>query len=129
MFAFFPNMVTVVIFSVATNLTEAIYSAQYDIIRNRNMKESGYYDDISEHQTLVEMIMAVARVLAYGALVLVSLLKNYYAFYALLFVITFIFAMGSILVMLYEKRFAQPEQPSNTPPQTISTDPQSPQGQ
>lgn len=101
-FIFVPNIVTVIIYNFAVAICEAVIATFFDIIRNKNLKEAGLYEDIAEHQCIIESIFQIVRVVTFSLLILVSLLENYLLFKILFIVFIVINAIALFLMVKYE---------------------------
>ena len=82
---------------------EVIVTTHLDIVRNKNLKEAGFYDDIAEHQCVVETMFQISRIIGYGSLVLAALFRNTIILQVLLVVFVVIFASSQIILLKYEK--------------------------
>ncbi len=105
LFAIYPSIYTVIVYNLLMAVSKIIFSAIYDIYRNSTLKESGLYSEIAEHQTVVESLMTVTRVLSYAVLILVGLLKNLIVFKILLVVFSLSYSGVNFSLMLYERKF------------------------
>lgn len=105
LFVITSSYVTVIIFNLLMNMSKIIFSAIFDIYRNSTLKEAGLYSEISEHQTMVESLLSIARVLSFGIMILVGLLKNLVVFEILLVVFSLSYSGVNLCLMIYEKKF------------------------
>lgn len=105
-FAIIPNMFTLVIYHIFNSSVQIVLATSLDIIRNRNLKEAGFYADIAEHQCVTESIFQISRILSYGFLILISLLKDF-AIFQIVFVVFNIssFAILAIMMAKFEKKY------------------------
>lgn len=104
-FSIIPNVATLLVFNFTLAVCEVIVITVYDIHRNKNLKEAGLYDDIAEHQCIIEAILQIGRIIEFTLLIVMALIRNY-----VLFQISFVFFMvlytlTPILLMVYEKKF------------------------
>lgn len=102
-FVFVPNVVTLIIYNFAVVICEAVISTFFDVIRNKNLKEAGLYEDIAEHQCVVESIFQIVRIVTFLLLMFISLLKNYILFEILFVIFIVINAISLFLMVKYEK--------------------------
>ena len=75
-FAIVINSITLIILNAAINVLSIFYKYLYDLYRNSILKVSGLYGEISEHHTVVESLMNLARILTFLTLMLVGLFKS-----------------------------------------------------
>ena len=103
-FSIWPNIGTLLAFNLGLTVCDVIIVIVFDMYRNKHLKELGYYDDIAEHQCIVESIFQSVRVCCFLFLIVLGLIKNYILFQ--IFFVLFIagYALTSILLMLYEKK-------------------------
>ena len=79
-FAIIPNMVTLIVYHIVNTSVDIVVATSIDVVRNRNLKEAGFYNDIAEHQCVTESIYQFSRIFSYGLLILISLLHNFILF-------------------------------------------------
>jgi len=103
LFAAWPNIATLIIYHLCVNLTKPLGGMLIDIYRNKNLKEYGFYQDIAEHQCVVESILQFSRIASYGLLILFSLFKNYILLQIAFVVFACLFSIMNVLLMKYEK--------------------------
>ncbi len=105
-----PSMTTVIVYNVLMTVSYTVYDLYIDIYRNSNLKEAGLYDYITEHQTIVEMLLALSRIVSFGLMIIVSLIGNITLFY-IMFVVFSLLAYSALLIVLaiYERKYMQPE--------------------
>lgn len=106
-FSIFPNVTTLMIFNFGLTVCDVIVATIYDIYRNKNLKESGLYDDIAEHQCVIESIFQFVRIVTFLILIALGLIKSYVLFQVMFVVFITIYAVTPILLMLYEKKFCK----------------------
>lgn len=102
-FVFVPNVVTLIIYNFAVAICEAVIATFFDVIRNKNLKEAGLYEDIAEHQCVIESVLQTTRVVTFSLLILISFLKNYILFEILFIVFIVLNAVALFLMVKYEK--------------------------
>lgn len=104
LFVTMPSLATIIVFNFCTTVPGTIFKVQFDIIRNRDLKEAGLYQDISEHQAVIEFLLCFMRVLTYCLVVLLSFSNSKIVFNVMLVVFTVLYASNLIAIMLYENR-------------------------
>lgn len=104
LFVLLPNFITLIIYDVLFVLSEILASTVYDAIRNKHLKEYGFYQDIAEHQCIVETIFQIIRIATFGLLIIVSLLKEYLVFQIAFVVFAFLMSGMSIFLLIYERK-------------------------
>ncbi|MCQ2564269.1 MAG: MFS transporter [Clostridia bacterium] len=108
-YAIWPSIPTIIVYNVGMAISNIIIISYVEVYRNKNLKEAGYYKYIAEHQTVVETIFCVVRVITAGLLVLIGLAQNITLFYVMLAITTAIYAMTAVLLMVYEKKYVKDE--------------------
>ncbi len=103
-FAFVPNVVTLIIYHLCLSVCEVITTTTFDIIRNKNLKENGMYAEIAEHQCVVESIFQIVRIISFIALICVGLIKNLVVFRIFFVLVVLAYLVMAIMIMLYEKK-------------------------
>ena len=105
-FAIIPSMITLIIYHVVKTSAEIVIATSMDIVRNRNLKEAGFYNDIAEHQCVTESIFQFSRIFSYGSLILISLLHNFVLFQIIFVIFNIIsFAVLAIMMCKFEKKY------------------------
>ncbi len=104
------SRLSIIIFNFLTASTGIIYKVSFDRYRNGILKEEGLYSEISEHQTIVESVLNIARITVFGLMMLVSLFKSMIAFE--IFIIFAILGISTlfILLLIYEKKYISKSQ-------------------
>ena len=105
LFVFMPTKTTIVILNFALSITGMIFKLIFDIYRNKFLKEYGRYDDIAEHQGIVEYIIATSRIITYIILVGVAFMHNLLIFNILLVLFVVLFSFNFIFVVVFEKKY------------------------
>jgi len=105
LFVLMPIKSTLVIFNFAISVCGVVFKLIFDIYRNKFLKEYGRYDDIAEHQCVLETILQFVRAVVSGILILVALTKSLLAVQILIVVFTIIYSLNLILLMIFEKKF------------------------
>jgi len=103
-FAFVPNYITLIAYNLIFVVNEAIVGTIFEAIRNKNLKEAGFYQDIAEHQSVVESIFQIVRIITFVLLICISLFKNYLIFQISFGVFALLFLVMNILILLYEQK-------------------------
>ena len=97
-----PNMITLIIYNLGYAICDVIIATIFDIIRNKNLKECGFYQDIAEHQCVIESVFQITRCLSFTMLIGVSLFKNYIIFQVLFVVFMILYSITPLMIMKYE---------------------------
>lgn len=101
-FSIVPNLATLLIFNLGQAVCDVIIVTILDVYRNKNLKESGLYDDIAEHQCVVESIFQIVRICSFVLLIILGLIKNYILFQIFFVLFMAIYAFTALLLMRYE---------------------------
>lgn len=107
-FVVHPCLTTVIIYNFCVSFCGTLFKIQFDIMRNRYLKEAGMYQDIGEHQAVIEFILCFVRVLTYALVVLLSFSNSQIVFNVMLIVFSLIYAFNLVALIFYEKK------PNNT---------------
>lgn len=110
LFIAMPNITTVIIYNILTEITHAIYKVIFDHYRNSSLKEFGFYEDIAEHQTMVEDILQIVRIITYCLLFAISFIESVVVFKISLVIFTLSFSGVTLMLMIYEKKFCKNEE-------------------
>ena len=103
-FVIMPNMVTLIIYYFFYAICEIINGTICDLIRNKNFKENGMYQDIAEHQCVVESLLQITRIISFALLMLVSTIHSYIAYQIFFVVVMVVYTIMSLMLMLYERK-------------------------
>lgn len=106
-FAININNVTIIILNGVIAVTSILYKYIYDVYRNGILKESGLYNEISEHQSIVEVIMNMSRIMSFGLLLIVSLTNSMFIFKTLMIIFVVFSSSMHILLMIYENKYVK----------------------
>lgn len=100
-------MYTLIAYNVCIAVGDSINATILDIYRNKNLKEAGYYQDIAEHQCVVETIFQIVKIVAFGLVILFGSLKNTTVLQVGFVVFVVLYSATSILMLFYEKMQAK----------------------
>ncbi|MFQ6752023.1 MAG: MFS transporter [Clostridia bacterium] len=103
-FIIIPNVATLIIYHLCLSVCDVIVAVNFDIVRNKHLKEAGLYQDIAEHQCVVESIFQVLRIITFGLLVMVGLIKNYILLQVMFILFVSAYPVLCILLSIYEKK-------------------------
>lgn len=106
-FILWPGLATVILFNFCEGISGVFYIVPFDIIRNRDLKEAGLYQDIAEHQAIVEILLCFVRVITYTFVVLLSFAGSKTVFYVILVLSALSYSVNIIATMLYERKYAK----------------------
>lgn len=104
-FAVFPSAITLILYNLGYSVGYIIYRTIFDIHRNSNLKESGLYGAITEHQIFMELLFNVSRIISYLTLILFGIIQSLVAFKILLVAMLCVAGLVLLLLALYERRF------------------------
>lgn len=100
-----PDKWTLILLNFVLSTSGVVFKLIFDMHRNKYLKEYGRYDDIAEHQGIIESILQISRVASYALILLLSLTKSMlvmnitFAFFALLFI------SNLFIYLFFEKKF------------------------
>ena len=106
-FIIWPGLATVILFNFCEGISGVFYIVPFDIIRNRDLKEAGLYQDIAEHQAIVEILLCFVRVITYTFVVLLSFAGSKTVFYVILVLSALSYSVNIIATMFYERKYAK----------------------
>jgi len=104
-FVFNINKITIIILSAALALTSIIYKVLYDAHRNSTLKESGLYDNIAEHHSIIEILVGLSRSFCFLLMIVVYFIHSMIAFKILMILIVSVCGLIHILLLRYEKKY------------------------
>ena len=119
LFSVMPNVTTLIIFSLTSVVCRIVYQTIFDIHRNSTLKEAGLYNEINEHQTIVEWLLNTSRVLSYVVLLVLGIANNLIAFRIVFVVFMIGYSATFIAIALYEKKYCKYE---TNKPKTLETE-------
>ncbi|MDE6583741.1 MAG: MFS transporter [Clostridia bacterium] len=105
LFAVMPSIYTLILYNLGNSVGWIIYRTIFDVHRNTNLKESGLYSGITEHQTFMEFMFNISRVSVYGAMMLLGLFQNLIAFKIFLVLMICMASAVVVLLIVYERKF------------------------
>ena len=109
-FVFVPNITTLIIYNLGVTVCDVVIATIFDIIRNKNLKEGGMYQDIAEHQCVIESIFQIVRVISFAILIGVGALNNYILFQIFFVVSVVLYSVASLMLLKYEKEEVKNEE-------------------
>ncbi len=104
-FALMPSKVTLIILNLCTSIAAVVYGSVFDLYRNGNLKELGMYEQITEHQTLCEVLFNISRVTSFGLIMLLGAVGNMTSFYIALVIFHLSATAMLIYLLVYEKKY------------------------
>ncbi len=104
-----PAKSTFIIMDVFLSIAGIVFKLIYEIYRNKFLKEYGRYNDINEHQCLIESIFQVSRTASYMILLLVGLTKSMILLNAVFALLLLLFAANLMFAIIFEKKFSKQE--------------------
>lgn len=107
LFTVMPSMTTIVIYNFCMAVSAIFFKTTFDIFRNGVLKEAGLYDEISEHHTIVESLLCIARVLSFSLMIGISFIKSDIIVYVLLILFSLAYPTMLLLMANYEKRYVK----------------------
>lgn len=103
LFIIMPSVITLIIYNFVFAICEVVVATVFDVIRNKNLKEAGLYEDIAEHQCIIESIFQIVRIVTFALLMTVALLKNYMLFQIAFILFIVLHAIFAVMLAKYEK--------------------------
>ena len=104
-FCISPQVWSLILYYLGVAVSKIIISTMFDVYRNGVLKEAGLYSEITEHQTMIEIFLAISRIISFGSLVLLSLLNNLTIFYIFLSISILSYSATTILLLYYENKY------------------------
>ncbi len=105
LFASMSNYITLIIYNLLIVIAKIVAETIFDTYRNSNLKEAGLYSEITEHQTVNEVLFNISRIIVFGILILLGLINSLVVFkiFFVIFACTYSFLI--IFLIIYEKRY------------------------
>ena len=94
---------TLIILNASISLTAIIYKVYFDVHRNSTLKESGLYNEIAEHQSIIEFLADSSRWMCFGLLLIISLFKSLIVFKIFMILAVVVTAGIFIFLEAFEK--------------------------
>ncbi len=105
LFVSVPCVTTLIIYNLGVDVTNIIYKTVYDVYRNGILKEAGLYSEITEHQTVVELLFSSSRVLSHVVVLLLVLIPSLVAYKLVLCISVLSYSAMILFLLVWEKRF------------------------
>ena len=109
-FVTFPCKATVIMLNIVIAMTATLHADLLETYRFSILKQAGLYDQIAEHQTLIENRFNISRTLSFILLLIVSLFKNDLVLSIFIVIILAILSSVQILLLFFEKKYIIPQE-------------------
>jgi len=100
-----PQKSTLIIFNFVLSIFGVIFKLIFDIYRSKFLKEFGRYDDIAEHQWVIESILQFVRAIVCGIVIVVALLKSFVLVQVMIVLFGLLYALNFILILIFDRKF------------------------
>ncbi len=104
-----PTKTMFIVLDFVLSIGGVVFKLVFDIYRNKFLKEYGRYDDIAEHQGVIEGIIQLSRIVSYAILIVFSLFRNVVVINIVFMFFLALFASNLVLLIIFEKKFYKPE--------------------
>ena len=104
-FVISPTWISLVSYNVAVAICGITYKTSFEIYRNGILKETGFYNEITEHQTTIELLICFARIISFALMILIALFNNLTMFYIFLCLSSLVGIMA-LMISRFEKKHA-----------------------
>ena len=112
-FLIIPNKITLILLNIVIAMTSILGSNLMEKYRFSILKKAGLYDEIAEHQTIIENRFNITRSISFAILFLVSLFRNNFVLSIYVMLILTILASLQIFLLFYEKKYIAPKEKLN----------------
>lgn len=103
-FTFLPNVTTLICMYFSLTLCDCVLAIVFDIERNKNLKEAGLYQDIAEHQFVIEAIFQVLRIISFTILIFIGYFSSYLLFKIFFAILVLMYSVSAYLMMRFEAK-------------------------
>ncbi len=103
-YAINPCEWTIIFFTLAFLISYIECKTTLDYFRNTLLKEAGLYSEITEHQTLIEMLLATVRLFTFALLLAMSFVGSELGVNILACIFTLAFPFIYIMLIIFEKK-------------------------
>lgn len=107
-----PCKATVIILNIVIAMTAILHSDLIETYRFSILKKAGLYDQIAEHQTVIENRFNISRTLSFIFLLIVSFFKNDLVLSIFVMLVLTILSSVQILLLFFEKKHIIPQLPT-----------------
>ncbi len=104
-FAINLNQITLIVLNAILLLSAIVHQVLYDAHRNSTLKEIGLYDQIAEHQSIIEFGSGMSRAVCYAITILIASFGSYTLFKIYIFVAIALCSIVHICLLFYEKKY------------------------
>lgn len=105
LFACMSNYVTLIIYNLFIAISKIVAETTFDTYRNSNLKEAGLYSEITEHQTINEIMFNISRIIVFSLLILIGLVNNLVVFKVCFVIFACSYTFLLLFLLVYEKRY------------------------
>ena len=115
-FVCIPCKATVIMLNIVIAMTATLHSDLLETYRFSILKKAGLYDQIAEHQTVVENRFNISRTLSFILLLLVSFCKSDLLLSIFIVTVLTILSSVQILLLFFEKKYIIPQENNDKEP-------------
>ncbi len=108
-FVIIPNKATVIMLNIVIAMTAILHSDLIETYRFSILKKAGLYDQIAEHQTVIENRFNISRTLSFIFLLIVSFIRNDLVLSIFVMLVLTILSSVQILLLFFEKKHIVPQ--------------------
>ena len=105
LYTFMPNVITLFVYYFVYAIGKVVAKARLEVVRNQNLKEAGLYEYISEHQSMVENCLNLARILTFGLMIALATLNNFVVYQVFFVIYSLSIVFSSLFMLFYERKF------------------------
>lgn len=109
-FVLFPNKFTLIILNLILAITSILYTDLIEKYRFSILKQAGLYDEIAEHQTMIENRINFTRIVGFIILLIISFLNSNIALSIYVVLALTTLSSFQILLMIFEKKYIMPQE-------------------
>ncbi len=109
-FVCIPCKATVIMLNIVIAITATIHTDMIEIYRFSILKQAGLYDNIAEHQTVIENRFNTSRTISFILLLIVSFCQSDLLLSIFVLVVLTLLSSVQILLLFFEKKYIMPLQ-------------------
>jgi len=104
-FVLSPTWISLVAYNISVAICGITYKTSFEIYRNGILKEIGLYSEITEHQTVIELLICLARIISFVLMILISFFNNLVIFNIFLCLSSLVGIMA-LMLSTFEKKYS-----------------------
>ena len=113
-FAFSTTQASIIIYNITMGILILIIASFTDIYRNSFLKESGLYNYIGEHQSIIEFVLTFTQAVSFAVMIMIANLHSTLAFNISVILFSLSFSILFVMLMIFEKKYMKENSEENS---------------